>query len=122
MDARVLSQKPAAEPVGMGPIDWSKAYRNPQFQDLLRFKSSRIRPAVILYFSTYVLLSCLAGFAPNLMGIKIAGAFTLGYALILLTYLIAFIVAFWYVRIADSEFDPLRVQAVESIEMEGSSR
>ncbi len=122
MDARVpLNEAPGAS-ASFKPIDWSKAYRNSQFQHLLRFKSNRIRPAIILYFFAYVSLSTLAGFAPAVMSTKLIGAFTAGYALILLTYLVAFIVAFWYVRVADTEFDPLVSRAVESIEAEGVSK
>jgi uncharacterized membrane protein (DUF485 family) len=122
MDARVSLQKPTRVSERFEPIDWSKAYRNSHFQHLLRYKSKRIRPAVLIYFFTYVALSCLAGFAPNLMAIKLIGAFSVGYAFILLTYVAAWAVAFWYVRVADAEFDPLKQLAIKSIEMGGPSR
>jgi len=122
MDARVSLQDPACVSGSTKAIDWSKAYRNPRFQHLLRFKSKRIRPAVLIYFLTYVALSCLAGFAPNLMAVKLIGSFSAGYAFILLTYATAWAVAFWYVRVADAEFDPLKQFAIKSIEMEGPSR
>jgi uncharacterized membrane protein (DUF485 family) len=122
MDARVSLQDPVRVSGRIEPIDWSKAYRNSHFQHLLRFKAKRIRPAVLIYFLTYVTLSCLAGFAPNLMAIKLIGSFSAGYALILLTYATAWAVAFWYVRVADAEFDPLKQFAIKSIEMEGHSR
>ncbi len=122
MDARVSSAKPVPALTHFAPNDWSKAYNNASFQHLVQFKRNRIRPAVLIYFLTYLMLSCLAGFAPNLMAIKLIGSFSLGYAFILFTYFTAWAVAFWYVRVADAEFDPLMKTAIESIEMEGSSR
>ena len=122
MDARVSIRTPVNVSECLKPIDWSKAHRNTHFQHLLRFKSNRIRPAVLIYFLTYVTLSCLAGFAPGVMAIKLIGSFSVGYALILFTYFTAWAVAFWYVRVADVEFDPLKTLAIKSIEMEGSSK
>ena len=122
MDAQVTKQARTSASVECTPADWSKAYHNSQFQNLVRFKKNRIRPAVLLYFLGYVLLSGLAGFAPGFMAIKLIGSFSLGYALILLTYFIAWGVALWYVHTADAEFDPLKLRAIRSIEMEGPLR
>ncbi len=121
MDARVSLQSTNAS-VDFSPDDWSKAYKNSHFKHLVKFKADRVRPAVVIYFLTYVMLSVMAGFAPNLMAIKLVGAFTLGYAFILFTYLTAWAVALWYVKVADVEFDPLKRVAIKSIETEGSSR
>ena len=88
---------------------------------MVRFKANRVRPAVLIYFFTYIMLSVLAGFAPNVMAIKLVGSFTLGYAFILFTYLTAWAVALWYVNVAQVEFDPLKQLAIESIETEGSA-
>jgi uncharacterized membrane protein (DUF485 family) len=121
MDARVSSHTTGTS-VEFSPSDWSKAYRNSHFKHLVNFKANRVRPAVIIYFATYVMLSILAGFAPGLMAIKLVGAFSVGYALIIATYIVAWAVALWYVRVADLEFDPLRQIAIESIEMEGLAR
>lgn len=120
MDARVSSRAPIAS-ANFTPDDWSKAFRNSHFENLVRFKTNRVRPAVFVYFLTYVMLSVLAGFAPNVMAIKLIGSFTLGYAFLLFTYLTAWAVALWYVKVADVEFDPLKRRAIESIEMEGSA-
>lgn len=122
MDAKVSSHAPIHKPVAFGSLDWSKAYHNPQFQELIRFKARRVRPAMLIYFLTYVMLSCMAGFAPNVMATKVIGSFTLGYAFIIFTYVTAWAVALWYVRVADVEFDPLKQRAIRSIEMEGAAK
>jgi uncharacterized membrane protein (DUF485 family) len=122
MDAKLSLHVPTSASAVFVPTDWSKAYHNSQFQELVRFKSSRIKPAVIIYFFTYVMLSCMAGFAPSVMSIKLIGSFSLGYALILFTYITAWAIALWYVRVADVEFDPLKNLAIKSIEMEGIAK
>lgn len=116
MDARVPAATPHDVPVHGDGLNWSAAYHDPKFQRLLRFKASRIRPAVLLYFLTYLTLSSLAGFVPQIMDTKLIGALTVGYCLILLTYVVAWGVALWYVRVAEKEFDPLKEAAIKSIQ------
>jgi len=118
MDAKVALHVQCARAAAT-PADWSRAFQNQRFQQLVKFKASRVRPAVLIYFLTYMLLSSAAGFAPNLMATKLIGSFSFGYAFILFTYIVAWAVAFWYVRVADVEFDPMKTLAVKSIEMEG---
>lgn len=122
MDTRVTIPLPTGSPAHCSQSDWSIAYHDEKFQRLLQRKTSRIRPAVLLYFLTYILLSSLAGFAPQVMGAKLFGSFSLGYALILLTYAVAWTVALWYVRVAAQEFDPLRDEAVKAIRARGQLR
>jgi len=115
MDARVTAAIPINMTCYRQDSNWSAAYRDQNFQRLLHLKANRIRPAVFLYFLTYIALSTFAGFAPQLMNAKIVGAFSVGYAFILLTYVVAWGVALWYVRVAEKEFDPLRDVAIKSI-------
>lgn len=115
MDVSVTAANPIDVPAYHKDSNWSAAYHDQNFQHLLRTKASRIRPAVLLYFLTYIVLSSLAGFAPQIMDAKLIGSFSIGYALILLTYIVAWGVALWYVRVAEAEFDPLKDAAVKSI-------
>ncbi|EFI53290.1 MULTISPECIES: DUF485 domain-containing protein [Afipia] len=117
MDISVTAANPIDVPAYHKDSNWSAAYHDQNFQHLLRTKASRIRPAVLLYFLTYIVLSGLAGFAPQIMNAKLIGSFSIGYALILLTYFVAWGVALWYVRVAEVEFDPLKDAAVKSIHM-----
>lgn len=115
MDARVTAAMPIDISVHLQDSNWSAAYHDQNFQRLLRLKASRIRPAIFLYFLTYIALSVFAGFVPQVMAVKIFGSFSVGYAFILLTYVVAWGVALWYVRVAEKEFDPLRDSAIKSI-------
>lgn len=116
MDARVTAAMPLDVPVYRDESNWSAAYHDQKFQRLLQLKASRIRPAVLLYFLTYIALSSLAGFAPQIMDAKLIGSLSVGYCLILLTYGVAWGVALWYVRVAETEFDPLKESAIKSIQ------
>jgi uncharacterized membrane protein (DUF485 family) len=121
MDARVASLTREHTPP-CAVIDWSGAAKNRQFQHLTDYKRHRVRPAIAIYFLSYISVSVLAGFAPGLMSIKLMGAFSLGYALILSNYFMAWAVALWYVHAARTEFDPLQQQAIQSMKDEGSIR
>ncbi|WP_371673990.1 DUF485 domain-containing protein [Streptomyces sp. NBC_00289] len=55
-------------------------------------------------FVVYVVLSC---FAPDLMGSKIAGEFSLGMTLGVLQLVVTFAAVFWYGRSARRSVDPL---------------
>ena len=115
MDARVTPAMPLDVPPHGGVSNWSAAYHDQKFQRLLKFKASRIRPAVLLYFLTYIALSGLAGFAPQITDAKLIGSLSVGYCLILVTYGVAWSVALWYVHVAGREFDPLKESAIKSI-------
>lgn len=116
MDAKVTPAMPLDVPAYSNDSNWSAAYRDQKFQRLLQLKASRVRPAVLLYALTYIALSSLAGFAPQIMDAKLIGSLSVGYCLILLTYGIAWGVALWYVRVAETEFDPLKESAIKSIQ------
>lgn len=115
MDAMV-SKRNDQDRLSLEFFDWSLAARNNSFKKLIAHKRRRIWPAIAVYFTTYIGLSALAAFAPGIMSIKLLGAFSFGYAAILFTYLVAWSVALWYVRIARIECDPLKQSAVASIQ------
>ena len=119
MDARVSSLTREHTPP-CAVIDWSGAAQNRRFRQLVDYKIRRVRPAIAIYFLSYISVSVLAGFAPGFMSTKLIGAFSLGYALILSNYFVAWAIALWYVRAARTEFDPLQQLAIKSMKYEGS--
>lgn len=105
----------SAKALGAGSYDWPVAAKDPQFQQLVAIKMRRIRPAIVIYVLAYLGVSALVGFVPAVSGIKVVGSFTLGFLLILLTYVVAWLTAVWYARVARNHFDPLQQAAVQSI-------
>lgn len=72
-------------------------------------------PMTIIFMVGYIGLTILAGFAKDLMGVKIIGAFNLGYLLIALNYLLSWFLAIIYVRVSGGVFDPISREAVTQL-------
>jgi uncharacterized membrane protein (DUF485 family) len=68
-------------------------------------------PMTVVFMTSYVGLTALAGFAKGLVGIKVVGSLNLGFVLIALNYLLSWLLAILYGRIARSKFDPLAARA-----------
>ncbi len=74
-------------------------------------------PMTVIFMAGYIGLTALAGFARDLMGIKVVGSLNLGFVLIALNYLLSWALAIIYGRIAANRFDPLATKAaIESLD------
>ena len=72
----------------------------------------------VIFMVGYIGLTILAGFAKDLMGTKVIGSVNLGFVLIAFNYLLSWVLAIAYGRIAASKFDPVAARAV--LEVSGS--
>ena len=72
-------------------------------------------PMTIVFMTSYIGLTILAGFAKELMGTRLIGSLNLGFALIALNYLLSWGLAIVYGRVAAGRFDPLAARAVAEI-------
>ena len=79
-------------------------------------------PMTIIFMVGYIGLTVLAAFAKSIMGIKVTGAFNVGYLLIAINYLLSWVLAIVYVRVANSVFDPLAAKAAVDITGAGTLR
>lgn len=79
-------------------------------------------PMTIIFMVGYIGLTVLAAFAKSIMGIKVIGAFNVGYLLIAINYLLSWVLAIVYVRIANNVFDPLAAKAAVDITGAGALR
>ena len=73
-----------------------------------------------IFMVGYIGLTILAGFARDLMGTKVIGSVNLGFVLIALNYLLSWILAIVYGRIAAARFDPLAARAASEISGRGN--
>src|SRR5258707_1269292 len=71
-------------------------------KELIAEKLKYLVPMTIIFMVGYIGLTILAGFARDLMGLKIIGSVNLGFALIALNYLLSWALAIVYGRIAAS--------------------
>ena len=78
---------------------------------LVAIKLRYLTPMIAVYMAAYVGLSILCGFAKPLLSTKVLGPVNLGFALIALNYLLSWLLAVVYARLANRVFDPL-VQAI----------
>ncbi|MCK1492154.1 DUF485 domain-containing protein [Bradyrhizobium sp. 180] len=82
---------------------------------LVAAKIRFLLPMTIIYIVGYVGLTVVAGFAKDVMAIKIVGPLNIGFALIALNYLLSWALALIYERVANRVFDPLSAAAAESV-------
>ena len=91
-------------------------------KELIAEKLKYLVPMTIIFIVSYIGLTVLAGFAKDLMGIKIVGSVNVGFALIAFNYLLSWGLAIVYGRIAAAKFDPLAARAAMEISEAGKSR
>jgi uncharacterized membrane protein (DUF485 family) len=89
---------------------------------LIAEKLKYLVPMTIIFMVGYIGLTVLAAFGKSIMGIKVTGAFNVGYLLIALNYVLSWVLAIVYVRIANNVFDPLAAKAAVDITGTGASR
>jgi uncharacterized membrane protein (DUF485 family) len=110
----------AAEPGRTGdpdvldrPIDWERAERSPEFQELVSARRRFVVPATIFFLAWYLGFILLAGYAEDFMGESVYEGLTVGYCLALTQFVMVFVLGIWYLRKSDRVFDPLARKAAE---------
>ena len=93
---REIEQERLAEPDAMAALVGRK----------LRF----IVVLTLVYMVSYIGLTVLAGFAREALSAPAIGPVNLGFVLIAANYLVAWVLALIYVRVANQHFDPLAEQ------------
>jgi uncharacterized membrane protein (DUF485 family) len=96
--------------LGVGSVAsgaWIEGVASTQFKTLVVAKRRSILPMIIIYVVGYLGLSVLAGFGRGILGIKLLGAVNLGFILIAGNYVMSWMLAVVYARIAANRHDPL---------------
>ena len=78
---------------------------------LIAEKLKYLVPMTIIFVIGYIGLTVLAGFAKGVTGLKVVGGFNLGFLLIAGNYLLSWVLAIVYVRLANRVFDRLAGEA-----------
>jgi uncharacterized membrane protein (DUF485 family) len=84
-------------------------------RELIAEKLRYLVPMTIIFMVGYIGLTILAGFARDLMGMRVVGSLNLGFALIALNYVLSWVLAIVYGRVAAGKFDPLSAKAASEI-------
>jgi uncharacterized membrane protein (DUF485 family) len=84
-------------------------------QSLIAAKLRLLVPMTVIFMVGYIGLTVLAGFAKGLMGLKVIGPVNLGFVLIGLNYVISWMLAIVYERIANGRLDALASRTLTGI-------
>lgn len=95
-------------------IDWAMIAKDPKFIQLSRKKNLFLLTAMCFSICFYFLLPIGAAYLPNIFKIQIYGPFNIGIAFALLQFVVAWSVAFIYIKKANAEFDPLAEEIKKS--------
>ena len=87
---------------------------------LIAEKLKYLVPMTIVFMVGYIGLTVLAGFSKELLGIKVIGSVNLGFVLIALNYILSWVLAIIYGRIAADKFDPMASRAVSDLTGRGA--
>lgn len=82
---------------------------------LVAVKLKFLVPMTIIFVVGYIGLTILAGFGKQWAGIKVIGSVNLGFVLIAFNYILSWILAIVYERVANNTFDPLAGKAVQEL-------
>ena len=85
-------------------------------RSLVAAKLRFLVPMTIIFMVGYIGLTVIAGFAKGLMAVKVVGSLNLGFALIAFNYVLSWVLALVYERIANRIFDPLASRAAVAAE------
>ena len=93
-------------------VDWQRLAATAEFKSLLKAKARFVVPATIFFIVYYFSLPLLVGYAPELMARKVFGVINIAYLFALSQFLMAWSVAWAYVRAA-ARFDRMAHDVVE---------
>lgn len=81
-------------------VNWAEIEAKPAFRSLLGRKAKFIISATIFFLAYYLALPVLVGYWPDLMKKPVWGKVNIAYVFALSQFIMAWIVAFIYVRVA----------------------
>jgi uncharacterized membrane protein (DUF485 family) len=96
-----------APPVAGEEIHWEGLEETSEFKDLVRARWRFVAPATVFFLVYYFALPLSNGLAPNFMRTDIIGHINLAYFFALSQFVMAWLLAFFYIRQATRIFDPL---------------
>ena len=91
-------------------------------KQLIAEKLRFLVPMTVIFMVGYIGLTVLAGFARDWMGTRVIGSVNLGFVLIAFNYLLSWVLAIVYGRIAADRFDPLAAKAARETAESGAVR
>ena len=94
--------------------DWDRLAASAQFKALLKAKAKFVVPATVFFIAYYFSLPLLVGYAPQLMARKVLGVVNVAYLFALSQFLMAWLIAWAYVRAA-GRFDSMARDVLKKV-------
>ena len=94
--------------------DWEQLAATVEFKALLKAKARFVVPATVFFIVYYFSLPLLVGYAPQLMARKVFGVVNVAYLFALSQFLMAWLLAWAYVRAA-GRFDSMARAVLEKV-------
>jgi uncharacterized membrane protein (DUF485 family) len=97
-------------------VDWKAIDEDPRFQELHRKKTSFLWGLMIFSTAYYFMLPIGAAYFQDLFRIKVWGPINVGLLFALSEFVVAWALAYYYSRRANTEFDVMAAEIVRDIE------
>lgn len=101
------SETRKAEPVAEDVAYWEGLEQTQEFRQLVAARARFVLPATVFFLVYYFLLPVLNGLAPGLMRTDVIGHINIAYLFALSQFIVAWVLAWFYIRRANSLFDRL---------------
>ena len=88
-------------------VHWEGLEQTDEFRELVRRRFRFVLPATIFFLVYYFLLPLGNGLAPDLMKTKVIGEINIAYLFALSEFVMAWVLAYLYIRKANTVFDGL---------------
>jgi uncharacterized membrane protein (DUF485 family) len=95
------------EPVVADGVHWEGLEQTDEFRELVRRRFRFVLPATIFFLVYYFLLPLGNGLAPDFMKTRVFGQVNIAYLFALSEFVMAWVLAFLYIRKANGVFDAL---------------
>ena len=99
-------------------IDWAAIDADVRFQELHRRKSRFLWKLMAISVVYYFLLPIGAAYCPRLFKMRVWGVVNFGILFALSEFLVAWIIAYVYCRVASAKFDPMAQQLARTAAQE----
>jgi uncharacterized membrane protein (DUF485 family) len=105
---RATSREPGTSPERLGDASrWEGLEETREFRELIASRRRFVVPATIFFIAYYFALPILNGVAPGLMRTRVIGSVNIAYLFALSEFFMAWILAWLYIRRANTVFDRL---------------
>jgi uncharacterized membrane protein (DUF485 family) len=88
-------------------VHWEGLEETDEFKQLVRARWRFVAPATVFFLAYYFALPLSNGLFPNVMRTEIIGHINLAYLFALSEFVMAWVLAYFYIRQAGRVFDPL---------------